>query len=136
MPPASEQEYSNRKITDKELYNMHEKITSITKDVDLLGNKVSGLMECKDNVSGRLTEATGRLDKNTIEIVSLKEELERTSEALQKTNENLKEILEVWNNGKGFVKTSKTFSKFLVWASITIAATSGVIAAILKIIRE
>lgn len=55
--------------------------------------------------------------------------LERVEEALMHIDNNVKatrEIVEIFNDTKGFVNTVKTMSKIAIWFGVTTAALTGI----------
>lgn len=66
------------------------------------------LRECKEDTTERLT--------------NIENDLKHIKESL----ESMVDIINTWNNGKGFVNTIRVLSKIAVWLGITGAAITGI----------
>ena len=66
------------------------------------------LEECKQAVETRISE------------------MEDSIESIKDDVKAMREIIETWNNGKGFVNTIRILSKIAVWLGLTGAALAGI----------
>lgn len=66
------------------------------------------LKECKKETSDRLTTIETDIKEMKSDICAMRD------------------ILETWNNTKGFVTTVKVLSKLAIWASVTIGALTAI----------
>lgn len=68
------------------------------------------IRECRNEVDNALATLHGRVDEFSLAIGALGK--------IQEDIKEMREIIDAWNNAKGFVTTIKFLSAFIKWAAI------------------